>query len=716
SEGTLAFSTRIKINLIPLPPLCMGLVCAHFNSLEDALRANIIALKHKPRAVELMDNIIMDCTKENIAQRKNRFFVKGDPAAMLMIEFAFETEEELVQKAADMEADLRKEDLGYYFPLVTGDDNIRRVWALRTAGLGLLANIPGDQRGVPGAEDTAVNPQKLPEYVADFKKLLAQFGLSSVFYAHAATGELHFRPLLNFKNPADVDIFNKLMSGLAALVKKYRGSLSGEHGDGRVRGAFIPFMFGEHVYELIREVKRTWDPDNILNPGKITDTLPITEFLRVAPGEKTPEFATVFDFSANKGFFRSIEKCNGSGDCRKSAIMGGAMCPTYMATRDEDKTTRARANILREFLSMRDGENAFNHKEIYAILDLCISCKGCKAECPSNVDMAKLKAEFLQHYYDIHHVPFRTWLIAWLPQIYPLASAFRPLANAVMNWKFFKQIIGFSTGNRLPDISKQTLAKWFRSGKAPDNHDSEKTVYLFNDEFTNFTESEIGIKAILLLFNLGYNVKIPVHKPSGRTWLSKGLIRKAKEMAERNVFLLADLVSDESPLIGIEPSAILAFRDEYPELVGEHLRDKAVALSKNTLLFEEFFVRETENGNILKQMFTEVQNDILLHGHCQQKAIASTAPLKQMLSFPCNYGVREIPSGCCGMAGSFGYEKEHHDLSMKIGDVVLFPAVKAAFPETIIVAPGTSCRHHIHNGTGRKAFHPVEIMYDALRK
>lgn len=715
SEGTLAFSTRIKINLIPLPPPQMGLVCAHFDSLEDALRANIIALKHRPRAVELMDDIILNCTKENIEQRKNRFFVKGDPAALLMIEFAFDTEEKLKQKAAGLENDLRKENLGYYFPLVTGAENIKRVWALRTAGLGVLANIPGDRRGVPGAEDTAVNPKNLPEYVADFKHLLAQFGLDSVFYAHAATGELHFRPLLNFKNPADVEIFRKLMQGLAALVKKYKGSLSGEHGDGRVRGEFIPFMFGEHVYNLIKEVKKTWDPDNILNPGKIVDTPPITDFLRVTPGEPTPEFETVFDFSANKGFFRSIEKCNGSGDCRKSEITGGTMCPTYMAARDEDKTTRGRANILREFLSAKDGKNAFDHEEIYAILDLCISCKACKAECPSNVDMAKLKAEFLQHYYDIHGIPLRTKLIAWLPQLYPLAAAFRPVANAVMNWKPFKRIIGLSTENKLPAISKLTLTKWYKNGEAFGNN-SEKTVWLFNDEFTNFTDSEIGIKAILLLTRLGYSVKIPAHKPSGRTWLSKGLIRKAKEIAENNVLLLKDLVSAEKPLIGIEPSAILAFRDEYPELVSEHLRADAAKLSENALLFEEFFVREIEKGAITETMFGEAQKEILLHGHCQQKAVASTEPLKRMLSFPRNFSVREIPSGCCGMAGSFGYEKEHREMSLKIGNTTLFPAVRAAAPETAVAAPGTSCRHHIRNETGRKALHPVEIMYAALEK
>ena len=414
SEGTLAITTKIKLNLIPLPPPHVGLVCAHFRSLEDSLYGNLIALKHKPGAVELMDDIIMNCTRENIEQNKNRFFVEGEPAAILMIEFACETEEELRQKAADLERDMRAAGLGYAFPLVTGADNIKRVWTLRTAGLGLLANIPGDRRGVPGAEDTAVAPEYLPEYVAGFKELLKKYGLSSVYYAHIATGEIHFRPLLNFKDPGDVEIFRNLMQDLAALVKKYRGSLSGEHGDGRVRGEFIPFMLGEKNYQLIRSVKQTWDPGNLMNPGKIVDSPPITDYLRVVPGQKTPKFDTLYDYTANMGFFRSIEKCNGSGDCRKTEIMGGTMCPTYMATRDEDKTTRGRANILREFLSEPGGRSAFDKREIYEILDLCISCKACKAECPSNVDMAKLKAEFMQHYYDLHGIPFRSRLIGCL--------------------------------------------------------------------------------------------------------------------------------------------------------------------------------------------------------------------------------------------------------------------------------------------------------------
>jgi FAD/FMN-containing dehydrogenase/Fe-S oxidoreductase len=714
SEGTLAFSHHIKLNVISLPPKFKGLVCAHFETLEESLLGNLVALKHKPTAIELMDDTVMQAAKQNIEQNKNRFFVKGDPGALLMIEFSYETEKELIETAAALEKDFRAAGLGYHFPLVTGADNIKRVWALRTAGLGLLSNVPGDRKGVPGIEDTAVAPEYLPDYVADFKKVLEKLGLTSIYYAHIATGEIHFRPLINFKDPADVKLFDTLMNEVAALVKKYRGSMSGEHGDGRVRGKFIPFMLGEHNYQLVRQVKKAWDPDNIFNPGKIVDTPPITESLRVIPGKITPDFKTEFDFSRYRGYFRSIEKCNGSGDCRKSEVIGGTMCPTFMATRDEDKSTRGRANILREFLYSNEKEKAFNHQEIYDILDLCISCKACKAECPSNVDMAKLKAEFLQQYYDIHGIPLRSKLVAYLPRLNSLAVLMRPLSNFIMNTSVLKKAIGFSEKRSVPKLSKITLNRWTGNGIPLPQTEIKGKVYLFNDEFTNYNESDIGIKAILLLTKLGYEVKIPVHKESGRTFLSKGLVRTSKKIATENVNLLKDIISEKKPLVGIEPSAILAFRDEYPDLVDSTLQPAATELGKNALLFEEFFAAEIDKGNIIAEQFTSEVKQILLHGHCQQKAVASTEPSKKMLSLPKNYTVKEIPSGCCGMAGSFGYEKEHFDLSMKIGEMILFPAVREAEEKVIISAPGTSCRHHIKDGTGKQAKHPVEVLYEAL--
>jgi FAD/FMN-containing dehydrogenase/Fe-S oxidoreductase len=712
SEGTLVFIHKIRLNLIPLPPKYQGLVCAHFSSLEDAILGNIVALRHRPDAIELTDDIILNCTMENIDQRKNRFFIKGNPKAILTIEFSSDVEEEIMEKAKMLEEDMLKHGYGYHFPLFTDKDSIKKIWELRKAGLGLLSNIPGDKRSVTVIEDTAVAPDYLPDYIHEFKNILARYGLNCVFYAHIATGEIHLRPLLNLKDPADVKIYHSLASDVAALVKKFRGSLSGEHGDGRLRGEFIPFMLGKHNYELIRQLKYTWDPQNILNPGKIVDTPPITKDLRLIMGQPSYKGNTLFDYAPHSDLLRSVEMCNGSADCRKSNRIGGTMCPTFMATGDEDKTTRARANALREFLTRPNLPGGIDEEGVLQVLDLCIMCKACKSECPSNVDMAKFKAEFLQQYYDKHGIPLRSRLIAYLPQINRLGMVFRPITNWITQSATFKKAIGFAHQRNIPGLSEKTLHQW--NTHQPKKEEYAHKVYLFADEFTNFNESHIGIKAILLLNKLGYEVVIPKLKESGRTYLSKGMVRKAKQIANYNVSHLSEIISEEVPLIGIEPSTILTFRDEYPVLADVSLQHKAKLLDKNALMFEEFIMREVAKGNIKKEQFNTEKRHIKLHGHCQQKSVASTLPTRQMLELPANYKVEEIKSGCCGMAGSFGYEKEHYNLSMQIGELDVFPAVRKASLEEIIAAPGTSCRHHIEEGTGRKVMHPIEVMWDAL--
>ncbi|MBL7972403.1 MAG: FAD-binding oxidoreductase, partial [Prolixibacteraceae bacterium] len=462
SEGTLVFVTKIKLNLVPLPPRFQGLVCAHFSTLEDAFYGNIAALKHKPDAIELTDDIILNCTLENIDQRKNRFFIEGNPKAILTIEFSADSEEEIQEKARRLEEDLRREGYGYHFPLFTDKESIRKIWELRKAGLGLLSNIPGDKRNVTVIEDTAVAPDYLPGYISEFDRIIARHGLTCVYYGHIATGELHLRPLLNLKDPEDVKIYHKLAREVAELVKKFRGSLSGEHGDGRLRGEFIPLMLGQHNYELIRKLKYTWDPQNILNPGKIVDTPPITKDLRLLMGQPSFRANTLFDYAPHGDLLRSVEMCNGSGDCRKSNLTGGSMCPSYMATRDEDKSTRARANVLREYLTRPQKPNAFDSEEVLQVLDLCLSCKACKSECPSNIDMAKFKAEFLQQYYDQHGFPIRSLLIAYLPRINRLGLVFRPIANLLTGSALFKKAIGFAPERKIPELSKLSLRKWYR--------------------------------------------------------------------------------------------------------------------------------------------------------------------------------------------------------------------------------------------------------------
>ena len=715
SEGTLAFITEIILQVVPSPAKETGLLCVHFNTIDESLHANLIGLKYNPSASELIDHYILECTKENKEQSKNRFFVEGDPGAILVIEFVRETREEILALTNAVEADMRTAGLGYHFPVLFGADT-KKIWTLRKAGLGLLSNLPGDEKAVPVIEDTAVDVNDLPAYIKDFNAILEKHGLYAVHYAHAGSGEIHLRPIINLKTVEGNQLFRTIAEEVATLVKKYDGSLSGEHGDGRLRGEFIKQMVGEKNYKLLQEVKYTWDPKGIFNPNKIVDTPSMNSMLRYEPGQVTPAFETIFRFH-KQDILQHAEQCNGSGDCRKTHLSGGTMCPSYMATRDEKDTTRARANILREFLTHSTQQNRFNHKEIYDVMSLCLSCKACKSECPSNVDMAKLKAEFLQHYYDANGVPFRSTLIANFTASAKLGSIAPGIYNFVMQNKMLggiiKRAVGFAVERSMPAISKQTLMAWYRKNYVVPQHPI-KRVYLFCDEFTNYNDAHIGIKAVQLLTALGYDVVIPVHEESGRTWLSKGLVRKAKIIANKNIELLSAVVSDKSPLIGIEPSAILTFRDEYPDLASDQNLEAADNLARNSFYIDEFIANEIAAGNITKEVFTTNAKTIVLHGHCQQKAVGSIADSVTALSLPANYTVQTIPSGCCGMAGSFGYEKEHYDVSMKIGELVLFPSVRKNASTCTVAAPGTSCRHQIKDGTGEKALHPVEILLEAL--
>lgn len=720
SEGTLAFTTEIKLNLFPLPPKERGVVAVHLNTIDEATRANLIALKYKPGAVELIDKFILECTAQNIEQQKNRFFVQGNPGAIIVVEFERETKEEIQKLAAEMEVEMRAKGYGTHFPVIYGSD-INKIWALRKAGLGSLANIPGDPKAVACIEDTAVDVEDQPEFIREFQEILNKYNMECVFYAHIGDGEIHLRPVLDLKIDKDREMFFTITDEVATLVKKYRGSLSGEHGDGRVRGEFIRKMIGDKNFKLIEGVKAVWDPNNIFNPGKIVHTPKMNEFLRYAPNQKTNQFNTVFDFYETDGVLRLAEKCNGSGDCRKSHIIGGTMCPSYMVTKSEKDTTRARANILREFLTNSTQVNKFAHEEIKEVMDLCISCKGCKSECPSNVDVATLKAEFLQQYYDKNGVPLRSRLIGNYTLANSINSNWPRLANFIqknaVTGGLLKKILGIAPQRPLPLLSPFTLRDWAKKNLSTHQPSGvvKKKVYLFCDEYTNYNESDIGIKAIQLLTKLGYHVEIPKHLESGRTFISKGLIRDAQKIARKNIALLKDLISSETPLLGIEPSGILGFRDEYIKLVDKENRPAAEKLAKNCFLIDEFIAKEIESGNITKDDFTMESKTVKLHGHCHQKALSSVAHSAKMLSLPANYKVEVIPSGCCGMAGSFGYEEEHYDVSMKIGELVLFPAVRKATEDTIIAAPGTSCRHQIKDGTGRVAKHTVEVLFEALK-
>ncbi|MEJ7589561.1 MAG: FAD-linked oxidase C-terminal domain-containing protein, partial [Ferruginibacter sp.] len=655
SEGTLAFLTEIKLNVSPLPPKETGLLCIHFNSIDEALRANLIAMAFRPSASELIDHYILECTKDNIEQSKNRFFVLGDPAAILVVEFIRPDQQEIIAITARVEAEMRAAGLGYHFPLLFGEDS-KKIWTLRKAGLGLLSNLPGDEKAVPVIEDTAVDVADLPDYIAEFNQVLLKYDLHAVHYAHAGSGEIHLRPIINLKTVEGNQLFRAIAEEIAVLVKKYNGSLSGEHGDGRLRGEFIKHMVGDKNYELLKLIKRSWDPGNILNPNKIVDTPSMNTMLRYTPGQQTPVFKTVFRYH-DQDVLQHAEQCNGSGDCRKTHLSGGTMCPSFMATKNEKDTTRARANILREFLTNSTRMNRFDHKEIHQVMDLCLSCKACKSECPSNVDVAKLKAEFLQQYYDSNGVPFRSMLIANFTNSAKLGALLPAIYNFMMTTpaisNIIKRIVGFNVKRSMPTLHSTTLRNWHSRrkktgvGKAATEH---KKVYLFCDEFTNFNDTSIGIKAILLLEKLGYEVLIPHHKESGRAWLSKGLVRDAKKIINKNISILSKVVHAGAPLVGIEPSAILTFRDEYIDLATDENLLAAKALAKNVFLIDEFIATQIDNGNVNQSLFSTEKKLIKLHGHCQQKALSSMVPSVKMMSFPVNYSVEIIPSGCCGMA------------------------------------------------------------------
>jgi len=718
SEGTLFFGVEFELDCDPLPPPHSALLCAHFPSVDEALRAVLVALPHMPYAVELIDRHILEATKRNLEQIKNRFFVEGDPGAVLVIDIRHDDAAETDDSLDLLVKELKEAGLGYHFPILKGSDQ-SKVWELRRAGQGLMSNVPGDAKPREVVEDTAVDVHDLPAYIAEFDAIMrAKHQIECVYYAHAGTGELHTRPLFNLKTPEGLRLFRSVAEDIAHLVKKYNGSLSGEHGDGRLRGEFIPLMVGPECYAMMRNLKRVFDPLGIFNPGKIIDTPPMDTFLRHAPDQVNRDYETIFDFSQTLGIVRAAEQCNGSGDCRKGHLAGGTMCPSYMATRSEQHTTRARANILRHaLLHPRDTLNPFDNEEIKEVMDLCLSCKACKSECPSNVDIAKLKAEFLQHYYDANGIPLRTRLIASFTQASRLASlapwAWNFLFGTPVLRRMANRLTGFHPDRTIPLLHKTTLSRWHRRRK-PKTSEPKHRVYLFCDEFTEYNDVPIGQKAIQLLEALGYEVVIPNHLESARAWLSKGLLRQAKKIAAENIKRLSPLISAETPLIGIEPSAILGFRDEYIDLASDDLRPEARKLASNCLMFEEFFVREMDAGRIRSDAFHSEPRQIRLHGHCFQKALASMTPIVRALELPAKYNVRLIPSGCCGMAGSFGYEVEHYETSMKVGELVLLPVIRSLPDEVIVAAPGTSCRHQIHDGTGRQALHPAEILFDAL--
>lgn len=715
SEGTLAFTTEITLKVDDLPPAYNIMVAAHFHSIQESLEAVMIAMKHHLYTCEMMDDTILNCTKTNREQAKNRFFIQGEPKAIIMLEVAADTIEDAERQAEALIDDLKQNNFGYALPKLYGED-IDKINALRKAGLGLLGSIVGDDKAADSIEDTAVELSDLPNYIAEFAAMMKKYGQEAIYYAHAGAGELHLRPILNLKKKEDLQLFRTIATEVAVLVKKYRGSLSGEHGDGIVRGEFLPYMIGESNYELLKRIKKAFDPNSIFNKGRITDAPKMDENLRVVSGREEPTIQTIQDFSDSMGILRLAEKCNGSGDCRKLPSAGGTLCPSYRATRNEKDTTRARANSLRQFLTNSDKDNKFNHEELYQVFDLCVSCKACASECPSNVDIASLKAEFLYQYQKANGFSKRNKIFAYNATLNTLGSLTPTFTNWVSNLALVKKTMGIAPQRVVPHLAPTTFRNWVKKNRkdAATTLYPNGQVYLFCDEFTNFYDVGVGVDTYELLTQLGYQVVIIDHQESGRAFISKGFLEQAKTIATRNVAIFKNIVSAEIPLIGIEPSAILTFRDEYLRLA----EDKAGAeqLAKHVFTIEEFFKREIEKGAIRAEHFSDQAQSIKIHGHCHQKALSAVEATFVMLNLPKNNTVTIYNSGCCGMAGSFGYEKEHYEISMQMGEDTLFPKVRATDVNTIISAAGTSCRHQILDGTGREVHHPVTILKSCLKQ
>ena len=712
SEGTLATITEAKLALVPRPR-AKALAVLHFTDMMEAMEATVAALELDPAAVELIGSMILQQARSNLEYSRMMDFVEGEPDSLLVVEMVGESPAEVESKLDRLEERMRRGGLAYAVKRLTRPEEQERVWAVRKAGLGLMMSVPGDAKPLPFVEDTAVSPDVLPQFVKRFDEIVREHGTTAGYYGHASVGCLHIRPLINLKRQDGVDRMVSIADQISDLVLEFGGSMSGEHGDGLVRGVWSEKMFGSRLYEAFREVKRTFDPKGLMNPGKIVDSPPMTENLRIGPAYSTKEMSTGFAFADTGGFASAVEMCNGQGACRK--VTGGTMCPSYMVTRDEEHSTRGRANALRAAISGTLPEKFMTDRRLYEVLDLCLECKACKAECPSNVDMARLKYEFLRGYHEANGQPPRNRIFGDIARVSRWGSFLAPVSNWVLGSDWFKEVLDRQAGvdrrRTLPFFSSQTFTQWLRA-----RHESQPAasprgqVVLFPDTFTNFNHPELGRAAVAVLEHLGYEVVVPRFRCCGRPMLSKGMIDRARRNALFNLDSVYPYVERGVKLVGLEPSCILSFSDDYVDLLDGDPRVKEVG--ESTMLIEEFVLHAIDQGAVLE--LDAPPSKVLYHGHCHRKALVGTGTALEVLRSIPGWEVAETKAGCCGMAGSFGFEKEHYDLSISVGEQVLFPAVRAAPEDTILVADGVSCRQQIEHGTGRRARHPVEVLAGAL--
>lgn len=714
SEGTLVTITEAKLKIVPLP-MYKALAVLHFKDLFESMDALVSLTDLDLAAVELVDKTIIRQARNNLEYSRMMDFIDGDPDAILIVEVFGDTQSETLYKLDKVDEIVRSGRLGYSMRRVIDAKEQAKVWAVRKAGLGLMMNVPGELKPIPFVEDSAVSPDVLADYVRRFDSIVRHHGTTAGYYGHASVGCLHIRPMLNLRSKEHVDLMVSIASEISDLVLEFGGSISGEHGDGIVRSGWLEKMFGTQLYRGFHDVKEAFDPSGIMNPGKIINAPSMKDNLRIEKETVSIKPDTKLKYSLEGGYLEALEMCNGQGACRKT--LSGTMCPSYMVTRDEEHSTRGRANALRSAMSGRISMDALTNERLYEVLDLCLECKGCKAECPSNVDMSKLKHEFLAQYSDNHGISLRNRLFGNLSTVSRLGSLFAPISNWTLRSGIVKgvlsQLIGLEKNRDLPLFSTQTFSQWFNIREKPFTSLAKRgEVVLFVDTFTNYNYPELGQSATKILESMGYEVILPNNQCCGRPMLSNGMLDKARANATANVEILFPYVDRGAKIVGIEPSCLLSFRDDYLSLLGDDKKTKAV--SDSVMLFEEFYLDSLQDG-WPGLNFVEDVGKVLLHGHCHQKAIVGTEPAIKVLDTMPGCEVEEIVSGCCGMAGSFGYESEHFEISMKIGEQVLFPAIRSRSGEFTIVSEGVSCRQQIEFGTGIKVKHLVEFLADAIK-
>jgi FAD/FMN-containing dehydrogenase/Fe-S oxidoreductase len=709
SEGTLGIVVEAKMRLVPKPKwTAMDVI--HFNDDIEALEASQAILETAPYALESTDKMILGLARGNIVQSQRLGFVQGNPNSLLMVEYAGDTEDSVKDQVNQLEALRKARGIGYAATQAFKPEEVRAIWGVRKAGLGLLLGTKGDKKPIAFVEDAAVEPRKLPEFIKRFREIVTRHDAIAGYYGHCSVGCMHIRPLINLKEESEMKKMVSIAHAICDLVLEFNGAMSGEHGDGLARSHFNAKLFGPALYEAFRQVKRAFDPNNLMNPGKIVDSPAMTESLKISPLYKTWQPQTMLDFSEQGGFVRAVEMCSGMGECRKK--LDGTMCPSYMGTLDEEHSTRGRANALRSVLSGKVPKEEFTGKRLHDVMDLCLECKACKAECPSNVDMAKLKYEFLDHYHRANGLPLRNRIFGGIEAVNRLGSRLAPMSNwfvsSTINRWLMELFAGVDRRRPLPQFASQPFQVWFRN-HAADGDGSRGEVVLFHDTFNNFNTPNVAIAATRFLERVGYRVVLVDKKCCGRPMISKGMLGQAKENAAWNVEKLAPYAEKGTPIVGLEPSCLLTLRDEYPEFLRT---DSSKKVATSSFLLEEFVMREQGAGR-LSVASNGKGRKALLHGHCHQKALIGTAPTVAMLK-AAGWIVSEVDSGCCGMAGSFGFEKEHYDLSLTIGNRRLAPAVKASAADVEIVAPGISCRQQIEHLTGRKAKHPAEVLWEVI--